>query len=111
MTTASARSRKYRTDNDGESGEWTRRNDPHDPDCTCDVCEGRAPDYKLSTNQRLFVRDAEKQGFKVDYTYSGRFMYGRRCPYIEVHGMGEFGTKAKTAWDNMGFDYVIYARD
>lgn len=66
---------------------------------------------KLSENQKLFVHDAENQDFEVDYTYSGRFMYGETCPSIIVSGMGEFGTKAETSWDNMALDFVVYARN
>ena len=66
---------------------------------------------KLSENQKLFVKDAEAQGFEVEYTYSGRAMYGATCPSIIVFGMGEFGTKATTCWDNMAMDFVVYAKD
>ena len=116
VTADSKRSRKYRTDNDGKSGKWTRRNEdtmkhnPEDPDCTCAVCEGRAPDYELSKNQQKFVDDARKQGFAVDYGYSGRFMYGQRCPAVRLDNVRDLPTKAKTEWDNMGLGYVVYAR-
>lgn len=65
--------------------------------------------YELSENQKKFVADAERQGFDVDYTYSGRGMMGATCPSVRVGGMGDFGTKAITNSDNMGLGYVIYA--
>lgn len=63
---------------------------------------------ELSENQELFVRDAEDQGFEVDYSYSGRCMYGETCPSVRVDSIGEFGTKAATRSDNMSLGYVIY---
>ncbi len=66
-------------------------------------------DYELSANQQQFVNDAEEQGFEVDYSYSGRCMYGRECPSVVVEGIADFSTKAKYSFDNMGLDYVIYA--
>ena len=63
----------------------------------------------LSENQSKFVADAEEAGLEV-YSYSGRSMYGKKCPAVTVDGPGSFGTKAKTCWDNMGLRYVVYAR-
>lgn len=63
---------------------------------------------KLSDNQKLSVNDAERQGFKVDYMYSGRCMYGARCPSVVIDHIGEFGTKANIVTDKMGFGYVLY---
>ena len=68
------------------------------------------PDYKLSKNQKKFVADAEKQGFEVDYSYSGRFMFGKLCPAVRCN-VGEFGTQAEINTDNMGLGVVIYARE
>jgi hypothetical protein len=62
----------------------------------------------LSENQKKFVRAAKKAGLEV-YSYSGRFMYGKKCPAVTVDGPGSFGTKAKVCWDNMAFQYVVYA--
>ena len=67
------------------------------------------PDYELSANQKKFVKDAEAQDHEVDYTYSGRNMYGRCCPAVHVDGVGDFGTKADTKSDNMGRGFVVYA--
>lgn len=67
------------------------------------------PDYELSKEQELFVREAENQGLEVDYTYSGRFMYGRKCPSVRVDNVHSFQTNAKGAqWDQMGLGFVIY---
>jgi hypothetical protein len=76
----------------------------------CQWCASeRRPQYELSDNQKLFVRDAENQGITVKYDYSGRCMYGRKCPSVVVGGPGDFGTKAGTRSDSMGLDIVIYA--
>ena len=65
----------------------------------------------LSDNQKLFVEDATEQGFDVDYSYSGRGMYGKTCPsIIEERDGSRFGTKARVSEDSMGRDTVIYAR-
>jgi hypothetical protein len=101
MPTDSKRSRSYREDGDGESGTWKRRNEVN-MEKTTDA---------LSKNQQKFVFDAEDQGFDVDYEYSGRSMFGRTCPSIQVGGMGQFATKAVVCWDNMGKGFVIYAKD
>ena len=69
------------------------------------------PDYELSKNQKLFIKDAKKQGHDIDYGYSGRCMYGRKCPSIIVESPGCFATKAKIVWDNMAMDFVLYAKD
>lgn len=62
---------------------------------------------ELSDNQKLFVEDAEKQGFEVK-RYSGRCMYGEYCPSVRIDSIGEFGTKAITKSDSMGMGYVVY---
>ena len=64
----------------------------------------------LTENQKQFVKDAQGQGLEVDYTYSGRFMYGDTCPSVVVRSPSEFNTSANTEWDNMGLNYVVYAR-
>jgi hypothetical protein len=64
---------------------------------------------KLSENQKLFVKDAERQGFEVDFEYSGRGMYGMECPAVRCNAPGEFGTKAGISSDAMGKGIVIYA--
>lgn len=64
--------------------------------------------YELTENQELFIEDAENQGFDVEYTYSGRFMYGKQCPAVRIDYIGEFGTEARVASDNMGLGYIVY---
>jgi hypothetical protein len=68
------------------------------------------PDYELSPNQQQFVSDALEQGLEVNYEYSGRGMYGRRCPAVTVASPSEFRTTAATDWDSLGFGFVVYAR-
>ena len=62
----------------------------------------------MTENQKQFIKDASRQGYTVDYDYSGRGMYGRTCPSVNIDRIGEFGTKAKTQSDNMGMGFVIY---
>jgi hypothetical protein len=69
-----------------------------------------APGYELSDNQQKFVSDAESQGLDVDYTYSGRFMYGQQCPCVKVDSAHEFNTEATCSTDNLGLGFVIYAQ-
>lgn len=67
------------------------------------------PSYELSENQKKFVRSAKKQGLKVSYDYSGRGMFGTCCPSVKVGSPAEFRTRASVRWDNLGFDFVVYA--
>lgn len=66
--------------------------------------------YDLSDNQRQFVQDALAAGHEIDWSYSGRGMYGRECPAIRVDDL-EFMSRAEVEWDNMGLGYVIYAKN
>ena len=75
-----------------------------------EVIEGEAG-YDLSDNQIEFIESALQQDFEVGYSYSGRGMYGKQCPSVDVDGIGEFGTKAKTSHDNMGKGFIIYCPD
>jgi hypothetical protein len=68
--------------------------------------KGKAP---LTDNQKLFVKDATRQGLEVS-DYSGRGMYGAVCPSVVVEDKSHFKTKAKVKMDNMGMEYVIYAQ-
>lgn len=54
-------------------------------------------------DQLAFIRKAEREGFKVHLDYSGRGMYGRRCPAV-VCAHGAFGFKGAS----MGRDIVVY---
>ena len=65
--------------------------------------------YVLSNNQKKFVHDAILHGLKVDFTYSGRFMFGSQCPSVYVEVIGSFVTKAHYSTDHMGKGYVYYA--
>lgn len=62
--------------------------------------------YELSDSQKKFVRKAKREGFEIRYDYSGRGMFGRRCPAV-VCAHGAFGYKGCSA-DNMGLDMVYY---
>lgn len=62
--------------------------------------------YKLSTRQKNFVRKAEKEGFDIRWDYSGRFMFGEKCPAV-VCKAGSFGYRGALQ-DSMGLDVVIY---
>ena len=67
--------------------------------------------YQLSENQKAFVRDARAAGHQVYFSYSGRGMYGRSCPAVDVD-RGEYlnmATKAKYTHDSMGLGTVYYA--
>ncbi len=65
---------------------------------------------ELSSNQKKFVKDIEAQGLKVDYSYSGRGMFGKTCPSVTMQNPSNLGTKAKTEIDHMGLGYIIYAQ-
>jgi len=66
--------------------------------------------YKLSKNQKIFVRDAQECGLEVDYDYSGRAMNGRDCPAVRVDSPNELTTRANYSIDSMGVGLVLYAR-
>jgi hypothetical protein len=63
--------------------------------------------YELSASQKRFVAKAKREGYKVSYDYSGRGMYGRKCPSISVRRSAEFGMKGASS-DQLGLGYVIY---
>ncbi len=64
------------------------------------------PDYELSDNQKKFVKKAKKEGFTLRYDYSGRGMFGKKCPAV-VAPSGEFSYKGCKV-DNMGLEMVYY---
>jgi hypothetical protein len=64
------------------------------------------PDYKLTPTQKRFVAKAKREGFEIDYGYSGRFMYGERCPAVRCDA-GQFGYRG-ACQDQMGLGIVIY---
>lgn len=69
-------------------------------------------EYTLTGNQHRFVVEAEEQGLEVDYTYSGRGMFGRCCPSVRISDdeLTSVGFSADVCRDNMGLGWVIYAR-
>ena len=60
----------------------------------------------LSDNQIRFVMAAWDNDLLV-YSYSGRGMYGERCPAVTSDNL-PFNANVLT--DNMGLSYVFYAR-
>ena len=74
------------------------------------IDEPKSKDHEnLSDNQRQFVEDAMAQGFEVNYDYSGRGMFGRRCPAISLDRYTEFDTSADFSRDSLGMGKVYYA--
>ena len=66
---------------------------------------------ELSKNQQQFVKKAESLGYNVDYSYSGRGMYGKTCPAVRVEYKSDFpGAERKYQVDQMGKGYVFYAQ-
>ena len=64
----------------------------------------------LTDKQKSFVKKCKKAGLEVDYTYSGRGMFGATCPSV-VCKLEEFpGNPHIYSVDNMGLDYVVYCR-
>jgi hypothetical protein len=77
---------------------------------------GIADEYDLlkviyTPNQLQFIEDAESECLEVDYTYSGRCMYGDTCPAVRVDSHNDLKTKANTSIDGMGLGIVIYANN
>ena len=66
------------------------------------------PALIYSERQLKFIADALESGLKVSYDYCGRGMYPDICPAVHVEEMNDLRTDTKPAWDNMGFDYVLY---
>jgi len=98
---------------DGDEVQWDKDSPIVCPRCGAEATVehfSNAPTYELSENQKRFIEDAEDFGLEVNYTYSGRGMFGDQCPAVEIDHAGDFGTKARTETDTMGLGYVIYAR-
>ena len=67
------------------------------------------PDYPLTPRQQQFIRDATKAGFIVRYDYSGRGMFGRRCPAFTINSLNHLQFLTTTyATDQLGLGYVVY---
>jgi hypothetical protein len=66
-------------------------------------------DYELSENQENFAIDAFVAGYEVSFDYSGRGMFGRKCPSISVMSREDFSSSSHFLQDNMGIGKVLYA--
>jgi hypothetical protein len=68
--------------------------------------------YALTDNQKMFCIDVDDAGIgDIDFTYSGRCMYGKCCPSIDVDSDGDFKTDARYRTDSMGRGIVMYAQN
>ncbi len=67
----------------------------------------KAP-YALTENQKMFVQTAIAQEFEINWSYSGRGMFGKKCPAVVGQS---FSSLSKFCQDNMGKDIVFYAKD
>jgi hypothetical protein len=69
------------------------------------------PNYDLTSKQKAFVAHAEREGYDIDYYYSGRGMFGQHCPAVRLKRdqVGEFGHKGASR-DSLGMGEVIYCR-
>ena len=65
------------------------------------------PDYEQTKAQKAFIRKAKKEGFEIEYGYSGRFMYGRKCPAVYLDRYEEFEYRG-ARHDDMGLGTVVY---
>lgn len=63
-----------------------------------------------TANQLKFVRECEEEGHEIDWTYSGRGMFGEICPAVRCDSESEIQTTAKYLTDGMGLGIVCYAR-
>ena len=64
----------------------------------------------MNENQKEFVKKCENAGLEV-YQYSGRGMYGKRCPAVNVDYLSDFPGNPHDYWtDSMGMGYVVYCR-
>jgi hypothetical protein len=68
------------------------------------------PEHIYSSNQLIFIEDAENTCYEIDYGYSGRGMYGDVCPCIRCESHNDLKTTADTRIDSMGLGIVIYAQ-
>lgn len=66
--------------------------------------------YELSKKQKAFVRKAKKLELEVQYDYSGRFMYGKKCPAVYLDQFESFSFKG-ASMDQLGLGTVVYMRD
>lgn len=63
----------------------------------------------LNPRQKAFVKKCEKEGLEIDMSYSGRGMFGRRCPAVRLDSLAEFpGNPHTYSTDQMGLGVVVY---
>lgn len=67
--------------------------------------------YKLSDNQILFCKDADDQGHDIYFNYSGRAMFSKVCPAVNLESRDELETTSKIKEDSMGKGIVLYAQN
>lgn len=69
----------------------------------------RKPTYELTPAQKRFVAKAKREGLgdKIRYDYSGRFMYGRKCPAVYLDRYDDFSYRG-AKWDQLGLGSVVY---
>ena len=74
------------------------------------MTDSNKPDYVLTDRQKKFVAAAKRSGLgdNIYYTYSGRCMYGRSCPAVNVDYVDDFKGWKKYNTDQMGRGMVIY---
>jgi hypothetical protein len=66
-------------------------------------------DYELTDSQKRFVKKCERADLKVYYSYSGRGMYGRQCPAVNLDHLSKFPSNPnKYSVDQMGLGWVVY---
>jgi hypothetical protein len=66
-------------------------------------------EYELSSEQMSFINEAEEQGHSVEYSYSGKYMNGRKCPAVFVDSLKDMRARGKSVqWDKVGSKFVIY---
>lgn len=68
-------------------------------------------EYDLSDNQLQFVADVLAAELEVRWDYSGRGMFGRKCPAVYLKRDEQFSSSSETRMDSMGKGTVIYAVD
>lgn len=65
--------------------------------------------YELSVNQKIFCVDVDYDHYEIDFQYSGRNMFGRKCPAIRSN-ISEIESDAEYSTDQMGRGYIFYAQ-
>lgn len=79
------------------------------PECRVLRIHPEALGYPLTENQKAFIRAAKRRGLEVDYTYSGRCMFGARCPSVTLDRGEVFQPRAQHSRDSLGLGSVVYA--